>query len=180
VVCVNLADPHNAGAIVRTAESLGLLHVHLIEEERPSRISQSVTLGAERWLELHRYRRAESALATLRAAGYRLFAAVPEDADLELHEIPTDTRLALVFGAEAEGIPEDFVSETEATFTIATCGLARTLNVSVAAGIALHHCAAAIRKRLGADGDLEAAEQAQLIRRYLEGARGGLDHRGSP
>jgi len=179
-VCVNLADPHNAGAILRTAETLGLLHVYLIEEERPFQLSPSVTLGAERWLELHRYRRAEPALAALRAAGYRVYAAVPEDADLELHELPTDARLALAFGAESEGIPQDLVRETDGTFTVPAHGLARALNVSVAAGIALHHCATARRKRLGADGDLEPAELAGLIGRYLERARGSLDRMGGP
>jgi len=47
VVCENFANPHNAAAILRTCEALGILNVYIIEELVPFEPSRAVTQGAE-------------------------------------------------------------------------------------------------------------------------------------
>ena len=81
LVVENIADPHNAASLLRTAEALGVQHVHVIESvnefqlpaaPHPDRGSLGRTDGGEsasRWLTLHMYRSAAAALTALRELG---------------------------------------------------------------------------------------------------------------
>ncbi|MCD5408621.1 RNA methyltransferase [Candidatus Bipolaricaulota bacterium] len=165
-VCENFSKPHNAAAILRTCEALGILNVYIIEEDCPFEPAKGVTQGAEKWLFLHRFRRAERALAAIKAAGYAIYAAVPGEASLTVEELPVDRPLALAFGAEATGLSEVLLSACQGTFHIPMWGFSQSLNVSVAAAIALYRCARARREHLGREGDLPPEELAQLRTRY--------------
>src|SRR5438552_1244185 len=50
LVIEDLIDPHNYGAVLRSAESMGLLHVHTINARNRFRVSPRVTQNCERWL----------------------------------------------------------------------------------------------------------------------------------
>jgi len=167
-VCENFEKPHNAAAILRTCEALGILNVYIIEEDFPFEPAKGVTQGAEKWLFLHRFRRAERAIAALKEAGYAIYAAVPGEGSLALEQLPCERPLALAFGAEATGLSEKLLSACEGTFKIPMWGFSQSLNVSVAAGVALYHCAQARRRRLGREGDLSQEELSALRARYLE------------
>ena len=167
-VCENFEKTHNAAAILRTCEALGILNVYIIEEDVPFQPARGVTQGAEKWLFLHRFRRAERALAALKEAGYALYAAVPGEGSLSLEELPVDRPLALAFGAEATGLSEKLLSACQGTFRIPMWGFSQSLNVSVAAAIALYTCARARRERLGSEGDLSPEELSRLRARYQE------------
>ena len=167
-VCENFEKPHNAAAILRTCEALGILNVYIVEEDVPFEPAKGVTQGAEKWILLHRFRRAERAIAALKEAGYEIYAAVPREGSLSLEELPADRPLALAFGAEATGLSEKFLSACAGTFRIPMWGFSQSLNVSVAAAIALYHCARARRRYLGREGDLSSEELSALRARYLE------------
>ena len=167
-VCENFEKPHNAAAILRTCEALGILNVYVIEEDVPFEPAKGVTQGAEKWLCVHRFRRAERAIAAIKAAGYALYAAVPGEGTLPVEELPCHRPLALAFGAEATGLSEVLLSACQGTFCIPMRGFSQSLNVSVAAAIALYTCARARRKRLGRAGDLSPEELTQLRAKYVE------------
>ncbi|HDI11340.1 MAG TPA: TrmH family RNA methyltransferase [Candidatus Acetothermia bacterium] len=167
-VCENFEKPHNAAAILRTCEALGILNVYIVEEDVPFEPAKGVTQGAEKWVILHRFRRAERAIAALKEAGYEIYAAVPREGSLSLEELPADRPLALAFGAEATGLSEKLMSACAGTFRIPMWGFSQSLNVSVAAAIALYHCARARRRYLGREGDLSSEELSALRARYLE------------
>ncbi len=167
-VCVNFEDPRNAAAILRTCEALGILEVYIIEEDRPFYPALKVTQGAEKWLRIKRFRRAEPALAELRARGFRIFAATPAGS-IALEELPLASPLALVFGNEKEGISPEILAQCDGTFRVPMFGLTQSLNVSVAAGISLYFVASARRRTLGRAGDLSPAEQKALLAEYLRG-----------
>ncbi len=166
VTCVNLQDPHNTSAILRTAEALGILEVWVIEDEHPFWPSPKVTQGAEKWLRIRRFRRAEPAFAELRGRGFRIFAATPTGG-ITVEELPFELPLALVFGNEAEGLGPRILAQCHGTFRVPMWGFSQSLNVSVAAGIALYLAASARRRLLGQNGDLSQAAQESLVRVYL-------------
>lgn len=165
-VCVNFEDPRNAAAILRTCEALGLLEVYVIEEDRPFYPSPKVTQGADRWLRIRRFRRAEPAFSELRGRGFRIFAATPTGS-ITVEELPLDSPLALVFGNEKEGISPHILALCDGTFRVPMFGLTQSFNVSVAAGISLYLASAARRRLLGQPGDLSPAEQKALLAEYL-------------
>lgn len=171
-VCVNFEDPRNAAAILRTSEALGLFEVFVIEEEHPFFPSPKVSLGAERWLKIRRFRRVEPAFSELRSRGFRLFVATPAGS-ITIEELPFSSPLALVFGNEKEGLSPEVLAQCDGTFRIPMYGFTESLNVSVAAGISLYLATRARRQFLGQPGDLPPAEQEALWAEYLKGAAGG-------
>lgn len=140
----------------------------MIEEDFPFHPSPKVTQGAERWIRVRRFRRAELAFQELRARGFRIFAATPYG-NLPLEELPVDSPLALVFGNENVGLKPEVLAQCDGTFHIPMYGFTESLNVSVAAGIALYFVSSARRRLLGKFGDLSPSAQAALLSAYLRG-----------
>jgi len=52
----DIFQPHNANATLRTCECLGVQDIHIIENRNEFDLSQNVTQGSSKWLNLHRYR----------------------------------------------------------------------------------------------------------------------------
>src|SRR5688572_18149833 len=75
LVVENLYDPHNGAAAVRSAEAFGLAAVHAVEGTGPFHASPAVTIGCEKWVDLHRHPDVAAARAAL--AGMIHVAAVP-------------------------------------------------------------------------------------------------------
>ena len=99
VVLEDARDTHNVSAVLRTCEALGIQDVHLVVENHESaEINRDVTKGAHRWLTLHRHYGNAQAMAALRQAGYRIYAAMLGDQTKPLAEIPCHERAAFVFG----------------------------------------------------------------------------------
>ena len=167
-VCENFANPHNAAAILRTCEALGVLNVYIIEELVPFEPSRAITQGAEKWLTVKRFRRAEKAFSELKEKGYRIYAAMPGKGAVAVEELPVGEPLALVFGNEKEGVSGKALSFCDGTFKIPMWGFVESFNVSVAAAISLYLSARRRRELLGKEGDLSPEERESLRRRYLE------------
>ena len=86
LVVENIGDPHNAQTVCRTAEGLGIQHLHVIESVTPFQLPAAAALatsrsplgrddngeGAGRWLSIHRHASAEAAVAALRERRLRL------------------------------------------------------------------------------------------------------------
>ena len=70
--------------------------------------------------------------------------------------------MALLFGNEHEGPGPETLAACSGVFRIPMAGFTQSFNVSVAAGIALAHLAAARRRALGAAGDLPPAARVRL------------------
>ena len=85
LVVENVADPFNSQSLLRTAEGLGVQHVHVVEAvcefQLPAAeafaasrgIQSQAGEGAARWVSIHKYRSSDAALAALQARGLRVF-----------------------------------------------------------------------------------------------------------
>jgi len=170
VVLHGVHDPHNQAAVMRSCEALGIQEMVVVTEAgEPFRPSGRVTQNAFRWLDLSHQPDFASAAAALRGRGLRLLAAALDGRPLA--EIDFAPPTALVFGNESRGLPADVVAGCDGGFAIPMYGLSQSLNVSVAAGVALHWAVEARRRVCGRTGDLDAAGRAELRRRfYLQAA----------
>ncbi|MCS6798840.1 MAG: RNA methyltransferase [Myxococcota bacterium] len=160
LVLEDFADPHNASAVLRSAEAFGVLEVHVVDPARRFRVAQRVSRGVDRWLEIERHTEPETPIEALRARGYRIVLAEPAGArsPQQVREWP---RVALVLGNEHRG-PSDWMrAHADATCAIPMRGLVESLNVSVAAAVLLF---ALMHDR---PGDLSEAEREELLARYL-------------
>lgn len=156
-------DPHNAAAVIRTAEALGVGCVHMIAAG--ALVSRRVTRGSLYWAETREH--ADwAAFAAAVPVGMRLAGACVDAATVELADLPVDRPLCVVFGSEQAGLSAQARAGCELRFRIPMTGMTESLNLSVAAGIAVHELLGRRRAALGATGDLSVQEMAERRARW--------------
>jgi len=143
----DLYHPHNAGAVMRTAECFGIQDIHIVENLKHFRPSKGVVQGSARWLTLHRYRDVKEAWRTLKDRGYRLAATSVDPGSLPLEDLPVDQPLALCFGTEELGLTEAAFAEADLHVHVPMVGFTESLNVSVTAALCIRELTQRIRQR---------------------------------
>lgn len=166
-VVENLHHPHNASAVLRTCDALGVQHVHAVEAAEDFAFSRRITLGAHKWLTLHRHETFDACAAELRGAGFRLFAAMLDPCAVPLEELPVDRPLALVFGNEKAGVSPETRARCDGAFTIPMAGFSQSLNISVAAAVSLYSVARRVRAERLDGGLLSEEERAAVLASWL-------------
>ena len=163
VVLDGTHDPHNLSAVVRSCEGFGILDLWVIESHARFRINSSITQGAEKWLDIHRYDDPAACADALLDKGFELWMADPNSASADVEELAWEKKIALVFGNEHEGVSLQMERAASGRFRIPMHGFSQSLNVSVAAGITLAVGVRERERRLGCFGDLTEDEQAELV-----------------
>ncbi len=139
VVLDGVQDPHNLGAIVRSAHALGA-HGVVVGKDRAAGVSGVVakaSAGAIEHCRVARVVNISRALEELKEAGLWI-AAADVDGDRPLEQAKLDGPLALVVGAEGAGVREGVLSHCDFRLTIPMAGQVASLNASVSAGILLY------------------------------------------
>lgn len=153
-------DPHTGAAVVRSCEAFGVQMVHVIERREAFLAAPSVARGAEKWVDLRRWKHPADAVSALRDDGLELVGAHP-DGELDPSDLADIPRLALVLGNERDGIAEDLAAACVRRVRVPMRGFIESLNVSVSAAILLSYATA--RRR----GDLSEADRLRLYARGL-------------
>ncbi len=138
LVVDHVTDPHNLGALIRTAAALGLDAVVLAGPSAPP-LGGALAKAAAGQLErvpLVRASVAADALAVLKGAGYWAFGA--DAAGAPLPEVRPTERWVLAVGAEEHGLRAKTRSRLDELVAIPMAAGVESLNVSVAAGILLY------------------------------------------
>jgi 23S rRNA (guanosine2251-2'-O)-methyltransferase len=141
VILDGVEDPHNLGAIVRTAHAAGAAGI-VIPERRAVGLTDVVAkaaAGALEYLPVVRAVNINRTLEELKKLGYWIYGLDErgaEDYDRTEYNAPT----ALVFGGEGKGLHELVRKHCDVLVRIPMVGRIPSLNVSVAAGIVLFEC----------------------------------------
>lgn len=138
VLLDGVEDPHNLGAIIRTALAAGAGGV-VIPERRSASLTEAVaraSAGALAHLPVARVKNLPRALEELKHAGYWLIG-LDERAPMPYTAVDFTARAGLVLGSEGKGLHELVRKRCDFLVSIPTRGPVRSLNVSVAAGIVL-------------------------------------------
>lgn len=134
-----LQDPHNLGAILRTADAVGahgvLITRHNSAGLTPAAIKAST--GAAYTVPVAQVTNMSNALDTLREAGYWAIATDFENAR-DYREGVYDVPLVLVIGNEGKGISRNVKKHCDYAVTLPMKGSVQSLNASVAAGILMY------------------------------------------
>ena len=143
VVLEDIYQPHNASAVVRTADLLGVQDIHIIENRNKYTVNPDVTLGSSKWTEMIRYRErdmdnAEACVARLKANGYRIVATSPRADSVTPESIPLDTPMAFCFGTELTGLSDGMMAHADTFLRIPMHGFTESYNISVSAAIVLY------------------------------------------
>ncbi|MDX2174270.1 MAG: RNA methyltransferase [Bacteroidota bacterium] len=152
IILENLYQAHNASAVLRSAESFGIQHVHFIENKNSLKISVDVAMGSSNWLSIHRYNSNENntkqALTELKNQGYRIVATTPHTNACTIENLPVDKKLALVFGTEIDGISETVMEMADEFVKIPMYGFTESFNISVCAALCMYELTTRIRKKV--------------------------------
>src|SRR5882672_12316108 len=105
VVMEDIYQSQNASAVVRTCECLGMQDIHIIEEESKYSVNKRVLKGANKWIDLYRYKmkgfnNSEICFRKLREQGYQILATDPSPDGVSINEIPDDKKIEVVMGNE--------------------------------------------------------------------------------
>jgi 23S rRNA (guanosine2251-2'-O)-methyltransferase len=138
VILDGVEDPHNLGAIVRTAHAAGAAAV-VIPERRAAGITDVVSrsaAGALAYLPLVRVTNVNRALEELKKGGYWIYG-LDERGDQVYDRVEFTNPTAIVLGSEGKGLHEQVAKHCDFLVRIPLAGGVASLNVSVAAGVML-------------------------------------------
>lgn len=136
VIAHNIRSLHNVGAIFRSADAFGVERVYLtgFTGTPPRSEIAKTALGSEDRVAWE-YGKVVEVIETVRGMGYRVVAL---ENGVGARPIgPVEGKVALVLGNEVEGIEPEVLALCDEAVEIPMPGRKRSLNVSVAAGIAL-------------------------------------------
>ena len=139
VVLDHITDPHNAGAIIRSAECAGATAV-VIPERRAVGVNATVrkaSAGATAHLPIARVPNVAGALRVMKKAGIWIAGAAAVEDAVDYTEADLGGDVTLVIGAEGEGISQVVRKECDFLVRIPMYGELESLNASVAAGVLL-------------------------------------------
>ena len=139
VVLDGVTDPMNAGSILRSSEQFGVGLVVVRDRRQAPLDTPTVaraSAGANALTATVTVVNIPRALATLKEAGYWIYAAALTGTPVDAVEFPS--RVALVLGAEGKGLSPAMLKACDQIVTIPTVGRLDSLNVAVAAGICLY------------------------------------------
>jgi TrmH RNA methyltransferase len=137
VALAGVANPHNTGAIVRTAAHFGVRGV-LVEGEAkrlPPAVWRTAQGGAE-WVDVVTTPALRDALAEARRAGFRIYT-TSSHGGTPLYKADLAARSVLVLGAEDEGVAPDLAASADVTLCIPGSGRVESLNVAAATAVLL-------------------------------------------
>jgi tRNA G18 (ribose-2'-O)-methylase SpoU len=142
LVMEGVNNPDNVGGLFRTAAAFGVDLVVLGPScgdplyRKAIRTSMAATLvvpfvSAPQW---------PGAITDLKVDGFTVAALTPRHNALPLRELPRHAKLALVVGAEGDGLTEPAMSASSVRVCIPMTAAMDSLNVTTAASIAMYHC----------------------------------------
>ena len=144
IICDEIEDPHNLGAIVRTAEACGV-HGIIIPKRRSASLNATVAKaasGALEYMPVARVTNIANTIDELKSRGIWVFGADMDGEDYTKTDF--DIPCAIVIGNEGSGIGALTAKKCEKIISLPMFGKINSLNASVAAGVLMY---GAVRKR---------------------------------
>jgi len=153
IVLENIADPHNAAAVWRTADAFGFQKIYLVYSKEkvinPKKIGKAASSSANKWLSFKIFKNIGECYAKLKKDGYQIYATV---LDKEAKSLQSSNfqpkadqpladklhKIALVFGNEHRGLSKEAIKGADEKVYIPMKGMVQSLNISVSAAIIMY------------------------------------------
>jgi tRNA (guanosine-2'-O-)-methyltransferase len=167
LVLEDIYQSQNASAVLRTCECLGIQDIHIIEDDAKYSINKRVLKGANKWIDLHRYKmkgfnNSEICFRNLRESGYKILVTDPSPDGVSINDIPINQKIAVVMGNELNGTSDFAINNADQKIFIPMHGFTESFNISVSAAIILNTL---LNKLRNSDTDWHLSEnEKELIR----------------
>lgn len=144
IICDEIEDPHNLGAIIRTAEAAGA-HGIIIPKRRSASLNHTVfktSAGAASWVKTARVPNLAAAVKELKENGVWIYGT--DASGSSIYETDLKGAVAFVIGSEGFGMGRLMRESCDFLVSLPMYGQVNSLNASVAAGICMYE---AVRQR---------------------------------
>lgn len=141
VACDGIEDPHNLGAIIRTAEAAGV-HGIIIPKRRSASLNYTVgktSAGALEYMKVARVPNLAGTLEDLKGQGLWIYGADMDGEDVR--RVDTSGAAVLVIGSEGNGISRIVREKCDFIISLKMKGKINSLNASVAGGVLMYEFA---------------------------------------
>lgn len=141
LVAHNIRSLWNVGSFFRTADAFGVTHVHLTgyTPAPPRKEITKTAIGADEWIPWSKDEDVLAVIKQRKAEGYRVVALELGEKSIPIAQSKPENPVCIVVGHEILGVPEEVQKACDEVVHIPMLGRKKSLNVSVAAGIALFH-----------------------------------------
>ncbi|MBP5588264.1 MAG: 23S rRNA (guanosine(2251)-2'-O)-methyltransferase RlmB [Treponema sp.] len=141
VVLDSVTDPHNVGAIIRSADQFGSSLVIMPERHSAHNVNDKDVIarssaGASSWVPVSVVTNLVRTVEKLKSNGFWVYGA--DAGGVSVEEGKFSKKSVLVMGSEGTGISRLLKEQCDSIVSIPTCGKIDSLNVSVATGVLLY------------------------------------------
>ncbi len=139
IICNNIRSRHNVGAIFRSADAFGIKKIYLCgitPQPDHSRV-EKVSLGAEKTVPWEYKKRASDVVKLLKTNGVQIIALEKNRASRPIKSAKLKSKIVIILGNEVDGVAGALLKQADRVVHIPMLGQKESLNVSVAAGIAM-------------------------------------------
>lgn len=171
VVLENIYQPQNASAVLRSCDGFGIQDVHIIENFNDFTVSSGVTKGVDKWMTLKHYNESEyntvACIRQLKEEGYAIAATSPHAEGYELHDLPLEKPVAVMFGAEKKGLTDTALEMADMHVRIPMVGFSESFNISVSAAVTLYDLTQRMKEQSADVWGLTSDEKQILLLDWL-------------
>ncbi len=145
VVLEGVTIAHNASAVIRTCDAVGVLHLDIVSPDPEVVVlNRAISTRAEKWVETHLYSSLAECLQPLREKNFKVAVTHLSEDAIPYTEIDYTQRLAIIFGSESTGVSEEALRWADYRIKIPMLGMVQSLNLSVSVAVILYE---ALRQR---------------------------------
>lgn len=141
LILPNIRSGHNVGAMFRTADGAGVDKIYLTgySPRPPHPAVDKVSLGAEKTVPWEYAKQPGRLIRKLKQGGYTIVGLEQTKNSVNIYSWQPEIPLALIVGNEKTGIAPNILKLCDAVVHLPMRGMKKSLNVSIAGGVALYH-----------------------------------------
>src|SRR5690625_430870 len=159
---------------MRSCEIFGIQDMHAIEKRNISQVDEEIAMGAQKWVDLHRYTDTQDCIDALRADGYQIVATTPHNDSQYLQDFDVSKKSAFFFGQEKYGLSQEVLNQADSYLKIPMYGFTESLNISVSASIILQSLVTKMRKE-NIDWQLTEDEKLEVKKKWTKKSIKSID-----
>lgn len=149
LILPNIRSCHNVGAMFRTGDAFGVTKIFLVgyTASPPKPQIDKVSLGAEKWIPWVKRKDLKRLIISLKKKGVRIVGLEKNETSKDIGLLGVGANdVALIVGNEVDGISDDILDLCDNVVHIPMYGKKESLNVSVAAGVAMYEISQKVKK----------------------------------
>lgn len=166
VVLEGIYDRGNLSAVMRTGEGLGFANFHAIETQEKFKEANRVTQGADKWVELRRWKTTGEAVAELKRQKKQIVVTALTDKAVPISAVDFSKPTAFVLGNEKDGVSQEMIAAADHVVIIPMWGFVQSFNISVAGALGLYHILRDREQRRGKNADVTETQKSILTAHY--------------